>query len=111
LGNLSNLSFAVGARIDLQESFETVKERREMKLLQAIFLIGVIASLLTLGAMPGARLTFYSPTGEVIGSGSLSAFNLSELLTYGVFAISFAIVLFLILNFIYENIAKKYINR
>ena len=99
--NLENLDFMINARFELQQAVEARNEEKEMKILQAIFLVGVIASILTLGAMPGARLTFYSPDGHLIGTGNLVSFDTSDLLQFGVLAVIFSITLFVLFNWIY----------
>ncbi|HHQ45562.1 MAG TPA: hypothetical protein ENN13_05475 [Candidatus Altiarchaeales archaeon] len=99
--NLDNLEFMISARFELQESLETRKEEREMKLLQAIFLVGVIASILTLGAMPGAQIELFHPDGSVAATGSIVSFKVQDLVSFGVSAILFSITLFIIFNFLY----------
>ncbi|MFH1402743.1 MAG: hypothetical protein ABIH11_00560 [Candidatus Altiarchaeota archaeon] len=104
--NLENLDFMVNARFELQQAIEVRKEEKEMKLLQAIFLVGVIASILTLGAMPGATITLYSPDGVLLAEGSLISFKLEDLASFGVLAIIVSMVFFIAFNYIYFHIGK-----
>ena len=103
--NLENLDFMMNARFELQQSVETMNEEKEMKLLQVIFLIGVIASILTLGAMPGAKITLYNPDGSLAATGNMVSFDLGDLINFGIAAIIFSIVFFVLFNYIYGKIA------
>ncbi|MBU0761785.1 MAG: hypothetical protein KKD39_02065 [Candidatus Altiarchaeota archaeon] len=108
LKTLDNLEFIVNARFELQESIETRKEESEMKLLQAIFLIGVIASILALGAMPGAKIMLYHPDGTLAATGVMQSFSFEDFITYGIGAIVFSILFFAAFNTLYmKKIGKK----
>jgi len=104
--NLDNLSFMINARIELQESVETRKEQKEMKLLQAIFLVGVITSIITLGSMPAARINLYSPSGELLAKGTLASFNIETLAYFGAIAIVVSLFFFSLFNYVYTKISK-----
>lgn len=106
LNTIENLDFMVNARFELQESLETRKEEKEMKLLQAIFLVGVISSILALGAMPGATLTLYSPDGALLAEGSLVSFKITDLVSFGVIAIFVSVFFFMLFNYLYLNFGK-----
>jgi hypothetical protein len=105
--NLENLNFMVSARLSMQQSVETQKEEREMKLLQGIFLVGVITSIIALGAMPGASITLYNPEGALVAEGELVSFQLRELLLYGVIAILISVSFFALFNYAYMRINKN----
>ncbi|MBD3387501.1 MAG: hypothetical protein GF416_00610 [Candidatus Altiarchaeales archaeon] len=105
--DLENLNFIVNTRLGMQTSIETQKEEKEMKLLQAIFLVGVISSIIALGAMPGAELTLYSPEGSLIAHGKLVSFKVQELMSFGVIAIIVSILFFLLFNYVYMRLSSR----
>ena len=105
--NLENLDFMVEARFELQQSLETRKEEKEMKLLQGIFLIGVIASIFTLGAMPGATITLYDTSGNTIATGDLISFKISDFISFGLSAVAVSLILFFLFNYMYMKAIRK----
>lgn len=105
--NLENLNFMVNTRLSLQQNIEAQKEAKEMKLLQAIFLVGVITSIIALGAMPGARLTLYNPEGILLAEGNIVSFQLRELISFGVIAVIASLGFFLVFNWAYMTLSKK----
>jgi len=104
--NLENLNLMIDERFEFQQSTDTKVEQREMKLLQAIFLVGVIASMLTLGAMPGAKINLYTPDGVLAATGSIASFKLEDFLLFGFTALSVSLLLFLLFNFMYIKLTR-----
>lgn len=81
-------------------------EQKEINVLQVIFIIGVLASLLTLGAMPGANLTFRNAAGQIIGQGQLESFSLVSFLQFGSIAFITSVVVYYILHFSFTRLKK-----
>lgn len=79
-------------------------ESKEMNILQVIFAIGTIATIVSLGAMPGANLVMNivgdSITGEII------SFDMATLFYWTAISVVIGIVLFVILNFAFMHVKK-----
>lgn len=80
-------------------------EQSELNTLQVIFIIGVISSLLSLGAMPGAMLTLSDQSGIVL-QGQVESFSLISLLHFGSLAFVLSTLLYISLHFIYTNLKR-----
>lgn len=81
-------------------------EQKEINMLQIIFIIGVLASLLTLGAMPGANLTFRNSFGEVIARGQLESFSLLSFVQFGSIAFITSVVVYYVLHLAFTRVKR-----
>ncbi len=78
------------------------KQSLQMELLQAIFLVGVIASVIALGAMPGAEILTYDQSGNLIGKSKFLAFSQLELFRYAPIVVVSALVVYLLIKVIFR---------
>jgi hypothetical protein len=74
-------------RIQKRQSFQ-------MDILQGIFLVGVSATVITLGAMPGAKIITKDSAGNVIGKSDFKAFSMDDFWYFAPRAILAAIVFY-----------------
>lgn len=82
------------------------KQNAYMDSLQLIFLIGVAASVMSLGAMPGAKIFTYDAANKLIGTSDFVSFDLPTLLVQAPIAIFSAGLLYLAIKAIF-NFFKK----
>jgi hypothetical protein len=87
IDNLENLSFAVRARISFQESLETKKEQKEVRLLRHITVLSLAAALIKLGSTP--------------------SFRVSDLLVYGILAIIISALIIFVVEYFSGALRKK----
>jgi len=81
-------------------------EQRELNTLQVIFIIGVISSLLTLGAMPTSSLILSDATGAEVMRGEIMHFDLVALLKFGAVAFGLSTLLYLLLHYVFTRFKK-----
>jgi len=98
---------SLASAIDFFDSVYQENIQRGLKALQAIFLIAVTASFLTMGAMPGADLTFFDQSGRLLATGQFVSFNFPTLLKFGATVLVISIILYFVWDFIYK-ILRKY---
>ncbi|MFC1648597.1 hypothetical protein ACFL1B_04010 [Nanoarchaeota archaeon] len=91
--------------IELLNFVHRENEQKELNILQVIFAIGTIAAIVSLGAMPGAKL-FMTMTDNVI-TGNVMAFNTQDLVFWTLISICIGIFLFILLNYVFLH-AKKF---
>jgi len=77
--NLENLSSAVNARISFQESLESKKEQKEVRLLRHITVLSLAAAVIKLGSTP--------------------TFKMEDLATYTLLAIVFSVLIVVIVEY------------
>jgi hypothetical protein len=77
-------------------------QEKEMLFLQGLFLMGVVASLLALGAMPGATITLYDNAENLIATGRLSSFFFEDLMRYGIIALISTFIVYKLIRMFYE---------
>jgi hypothetical protein len=82
------------------------KQNAYMDSLQLIFLIGVAASVMSLGAMPGAKIFTYDAANKLIGTSDFVSFDLLTLLVQAPIAIFSAGILYVAIKAIF-NFFKK----
>ena len=92
--------------LDLVQMLYKENEQNEIRTLQMIFIIGAVASIIALGAMPGANITLTDAAGNII-QGTLSAFNWLDLLKYGVLTLVLGAVVYELLHFMFKR-AKRF---
>jgi hypothetical protein len=80
--------------------------QKEINTLQAIFMISVTASFLTLGAMPGAVLKFFDIKNNLLASGTFTSFNLPTLIQFGLVALVFSFAIYFAWDLIFKNFRK-----
>ena len=85
--NLENLTFAVNARINFQESLESRKEQKEVRLLRYI-------TVLSLGA-------------AVVRLGNISNFQFTGLVLYGFLVILMSVIIIIIVEFFSGELRMK----
>jgi len=83
------------------------KQNAYMDSLQLIFLIGVTASVMSLGALSGGKIFTYDPANKLIGISDLIAFDLPTLLVQAPIAIVSAGLLYLTIKAFF-NFFKKF---
>jgi len=83
------------ARIQKRQSFQ-------MDTLQWIFLVGTMAAVMTLGAMPGAKITARDAAGKIIGDADFRAFNWDDFWIQAPRAILAAVVLYLLFKLFFS---------
>jgi hypothetical protein len=83
------------------------RQSEQMDLLQGIFLVGVVASVVTLGAMPGARILTYDAAGKLLGKSELEAFSLSDLLRFAPIVVITAFAIFLLIKTVFLLLKKE----
>jgi len=67
----------------------------------------VIASIFTLGAMPGATITLYDTSGNTIATGDLISFKISDFISFGLSAVAVSLILFFLFNYMYMKAIRK----
>ncbi|MFT4309884.1 MAG: hypothetical protein ACMXYL_05355 [Candidatus Woesearchaeota archaeon] len=90
--------------VRLTEDLYKENEQKEFNILQVIFAVGTIAAIVSLGAMPGARL-YMEITGNTV-AGEMISFNTPDLIFWTIISISIGIFLFVLLNYFFLS-AKK----
>lgn len=94
----------IASTIELSEFVYKENEQKELNILQVIFAIGTIATIVSLGAMPGAQL-FLTISGDAV-SGEIVSFDGQTLLVWTVISVVIGLLLFLALNYLFLY-AKK----
>lgn len=90
--------------IELAQFIYRENEQKELNILQILFATSAIAAIMSLGAMPGARLFMNIGGEEVVGE--IVAFSIRELITWTFISIVIGVFLFIFLNFVFLY-AKK----
>ena len=94
----------ISSTMSLIEFIYKDNEQKELNILQVIFAVGTIATVVSLGAMPGAKL-FLEMQGNTI-VGEMVAFSSNDLIFWTIISVVIGIVLFMILNYFFLS-AKK----
>jgi hypothetical protein len=97
---------SLSSAADLINSLYQENTQKELTTLQAIFLIGTTASFLTLGAMPGAMLKFFSPGGDVIAGGEFISFDFMTMIKFGLVALAVSFGIYLLWDLFFKNVRK-----
>jgi hypothetical protein len=79
-------------------------ESKEMNILQVIFAIGTIATIVSLGAMPGANLVMNIAGNNI--TGEIISFDVATLFYWTAISVVIGIVLFVLLNFAFMHVKK-----
>lgn len=79
-------------------------ESQELNILQVIFAIGTIATIVSLGAMPGAELIL-NVVGDSV-TGQIISFDMATLFFWTAISIVIGIVLFVVLNYVFMHFKK-----
>ena len=87
INNLENLSFAVNARINFQESLETQKEQKEVRLLRHITVLALAAAVLKLGNQQG--------------------FNPVDMIVYGLLAIILSGIIIFVIEYFSGSFRRR----
>ena len=90
----------ISSTVELTDFTLRENEQRELNILQVIFAIGTIAAIVSLGAMPGARL-FFRIIGDTV-VGEMVSFNLKDLMFWTIISVVIGLILFVIMNFIFQ---------
>jgi len=90
---------AIDSTIELTQFRYNENSQKEMNILQVIFAVGTIATIVGLGAMPGAKI-FLTMSGSEI-TGKLISFNMQDLVIWTIISISAGIIVFGILNYVF----------
>jgi hypothetical protein len=77
------------------------RQSEQMDLLQGIFLVGVAASVVALGAMPNAYIVTRDGGSNIIGNSQLTAFSIRDLLIYGPIAVLTGIGFYLLFKLMF----------
>ncbi|MDP2983959.1 MAG: hypothetical protein Q8O92_11610 [Candidatus Latescibacter sp.] len=80
------------------------KQSTQIDLLQAIFLVGVAASVVSLGAMPGAKIVtsiIREPDGKILWDSALTAFEMSDLINWGLLAVLSGVGIWLLIKLLF----------
>lgn len=97
---------SLGSAAELINSVYQENTQKELTTLQAIFLIGVTASFLTLGAMPGAILEFFGPGGDQIASGKFISFDFITMVRFGLVALAVSSGVYFLWDMFFKNVRK-----
>jgi len=97
---------SLSSAADLINSLYQENTQKELTTLQAIFLIGTTASFLTLGAMPGAMLKFFSPGGDLIAGGEFISFDFITMVKFGFTALAISCGIYLLWDIFFKNVRK-----
>ncbi len=97
---------SLGSAADLINSLYQENIQKELTTLQAIFLIGVTASFLTLGAMPGAMLKFFGPGGDQIAGGEFISFDFMTMVRFGLIALAVSFSVYFLWDIFFKNVRK-----
>ena len=79
-------------------------ESKELNILQVIFAIGTIATIVSLGAMPGAELVLNMSGNNIVGE--IISFDMTTLFFWTAISVVIGIVLFVMLNFAFMHVKK-----
>jgi len=77
--------------------------QQEIELQQFIFLLGALAAFLTLGAMPGSKLSLLGTDGQLLAIGNIAAFSFADLVRFGGMALLLTAAFFLLLKPYYQR--------
>lgn len=80
--------------------------QKELNTLQVIFMIGVLASFLTLGAMPGAMVRVFDKLGVQLYSAEISSFSLGSLIQFGLIALVVSTILYFLLHYAFTHLKR-----
>lgn len=69
--------------------------QKEINFQQFIFLLGSVAAILGLGSIVGSSMSVFSPDGDVLATGKLLAFSLTDLAQMAGAALAITLVIFL----------------
>lgn len=94
------------ATLELVQMLYKENEQNEIRTLQLIFIIGAVASIIALGAMPGANISLVDSAGNLI-QGRLNAFNWIDLLKFGFLTLVLGGVVYELLHFMFKR-AKRF---
>lgn len=81
-------------------------QQRELTVLQTIFLIGVIASILSLGTLSGARIMMYDDQGIAQNVGALQGFSIADLVLFGSTALVVGFLVYLVLHVVLTRMKR-----
>jgi hypothetical protein len=96
----------VHSTLTLIDTIYKENSQKEITLLQVIFAVGTIATIVSLGAMPGARFFFTDPLTDSTVAGRIVAFSLPDLAWWAFISIGIGIVSFYVVNKFYMNSKK-----
>lgn len=82
------------------------KQNTQMMFLQAIFLIGVVAAIISLGAMPGADHFVRDRSGELVYQIEVISFNWQTLLLFGLLVTVAAFGFFFLMQLAFKKLLK-----
>lgn len=94
----------ISSTIELITFIYRENEQKELNILQVIFAIGAIGTIVSLGAMPGAKLFLSMTDNQIVGE--LISFDTQTLIIWTLISVGIAIFLFLVLNYVFMS-AKK----
>jgi len=94
----------ISSTLDLIGFIYNENEQKEMNILQVIFAIGTIATIVGLGAMPGAKIILKMTDNGAVGE--IISFSTKDLLFWTVMSVVIGIGLFMVLNYVFTY-AKK----
>jgi uncharacterized membrane protein YjfL (UPF0719 family) len=79
-------------------------EQKEFNILQVIFAIGTIATIVSLGAMPGAKIFMNIIDNQIVGE--VVSFNFITLILWTFVSVLVGVIMFVLLNYLFLS-AKK----
>ncbi len=94
---------SLGQLVSFSEQRLQKQQNRQMDLLQAIFLVGVTAAVIGLGAMPGAWIETRDAAGKLIGRSEMTSFDPGQLLVHGPLVILSAFAVYLIIKYAFAR--------
>ena len=89
--------------LSLVSSLYQENEQNELTNLQVIFIIGVIASIISLGAMPNSSFILKDLAGNIMYTGQTSHFDYKALIIYGSITLALGGVVFYLMHFIFKS--------
>lgn len=72
--------------------------QKEINFQQFVFLLGSIAAIIALGALPGSTLALFGPDGKLVSSGKIVSFGLPGLMLYGGIAFLGTLIIFAVIR-------------
>jgi hypothetical protein len=90
--------------IDLVQFLYKENEQKEFNILQVIFAIGTISTIVSLGAMPGAKIFMNIIDNQIVGE--VVSFNFITLILWTLISVLVGVIMFIFLNYVFLS-AKK----
>ncbi|MFC1640672.1 hypothetical protein ACFL2D_01335 [Patescibacteria group bacterium] len=96
----------VDQTLSLVELLYQENEQKEINTLQVIFIVGVITSLIALGAMPGAFISVMNQAGDILYTAELESFSFMDLAKWGPVALVLGAIVYYLLHIGFTRLKK-----